>query len=183
MRLFLTRLACAAALCASAAAHAGVVTFDDPAVITIGPDGTAVYAEAGFTISGQAASFLTLDGALISGFDAGAISLAAAGGQPFGLQSFDYGFYDLGFGNAPGVLSILGLLNGAAVAAQSFPLGGNASATFGSQWANLTEVRVSGTTGFALDNITGNAVPEPGTLSLAVLALAALGWRHRRRGC
>lgn len=182
MRVLLTNLACAAALCAGTAAHAGVVTFDDPAVIAITPDGTAVYTEAGFTLSGQAASFLTLDEALVSGFDAGSISLMALDGLPFGLQSFEYAFFDLGFGSAPGVLSVQGLLNGSTVVAQSFALGENTAAMFGSPWAHLTEVRFSGTTGFALDNITVSAVPEPGTLGLVVLALATLGWRTRWSG-
>jgi len=185
MRTLLTPLACAAlcaALSATTAAQASVITFNDPAAIAIDPDGTATYSEAGFNISGQAASFLTLDDQLVGGLDSSAFSLQAAGGLRFGLQSLEVAFYDLGFGAAPGVLSIVGLLNGASVASMSFPLGASTTATFGATWANLTELRFAGSTGFALDNINVTAVPEPGTLLLTALALAALAWQMGGRG-
>jgi hypothetical protein len=175
-----TTLACAAALCvAAASAQAGVVTFNNPGVITIDGGGVATYSEAGFNIVGPAASFLTLDDALVGGFDGGPFSLLAQGGGLFGLQSLQFAFYDLGFGGAPGSLSVVGLLNGAQVAAQQFSLGTLATASFGAPWAQLTEVRFSASTGFLLDNITANAVPEPTSLALAGLALLALAWQHR----
>ncbi len=181
MKTLLTSMALAAALCTGTLAQAAVVTFNNPGQIVIAPDGTATYTEAGFTISGQAATFLTLNDALIGGLDSSFFSLRTVTSGRFGLQSLDYAFFDLGFGLPPGSLSVIGLLNGAQVASQVFSLGAGSTASFGTAWANLTEVRFSGTTGFALDNITATAVPEPGSLALACVALAGLGLSTRSR--
>jgi len=101
MKTLLTTLACAVALCTGTVAQAAVVTFNNPGVINIAPDGTATYTEAGFTISGEAASFLTLNDALIGGLDSSFFSLRTVGAGRFGLQSLDYAFFDLGFGLPP----------------------------------------------------------------------------------
>lgn len=180
MRKLLTAMACAAALCLGSAAQAAVLNFDDPGVIDIDPmTGIATYTESGFTISGPAASFLTLGGQLVGTDPPTPIALKALSGGRFSLLALDYAFFDLGGAPAPGMLLISGILDGMTVTTQLLSLGDAASFTFGASWRGLTEVDFQGSLGFALDNIS--LVPEPGTLLLAngALLLLALGARRR----
>lgn len=174
--------ALAAALCSGGAAHAGLVTFDNPGQIDI--DNTtdvARYHEAGFVISGPSASFLPLDDALFGGFDDTAFSFSQDGGGRFSLQSFDVVPEDFGFGTDAGTLFVSGLLDGVQVASLSVDLASASHLLFDSRWAQLTEVSFSSTGGFALDNIAAS-VPEPGSLALVGAALLmAVSSRQRRR--
>ena len=183
MKHLLIAAALVAALCSGGAAQAGVLTFDDPAIVDIDNNiGIATYTERGFTISGPAASFLTLNDSLVGGIDASTpFSLKALGGGPFSLLSLDHAFFDLGFGAPPGALIVTGLLNGVQVASQQLSLGDLASFGFGAGWARVSEVTFSGTTGFALDNLSVLAIPEPGTLALTAAGLAAVLFSRRRR--
>ena len=123
MNRLLGTLALAAALCSGGAAHAGLVNFDNPGLVDIDSNGVATYGEAGYVITGPAASFLPIDVAP----------------------------YDLGFG--PGTLALVGLVGGTQVASRNVDLTGATSLSFDSSWANLTSVSFSATGGFALDNI------------------------------
>jgi hypothetical protein len=179
--------AAAAALCLAGSAHAAVVNFDAPGLITIDPiTSVATYTEAGYKIQGQAAEFLLLDngagnGFLVGGFfGASPLSLMAATGGAFSLLGLDLAFFDLG--DPAGTLTISGLLNGNQVATSIFNLGGLNTATFGAAWAQLTQVNFQATSGFSLDNINVTAVPEPGTLALVGLAVAGLAITRRRAG-
>ena len=96
-----------AAFCLAGSAQAAVLTFDDPGVVEI-DNGVATYTEAGFAISGLAASFLPIDQRLVGGFDATPFSLMLAGGGSFSLRSLDHDFFDLGFGGAGSELTITG---------------------------------------------------------------------------
>lgn len=179
MNRILGAVALAAALCSGGAAHAGLVTFDNPGVIDIDNNtGIATYGEAGFVISGPATSFLPLGGAMVGGFDSTPFTLSLLGGGLFGLQSLDVAAFDLGFG--PGMLTVAGLLGGTQVAALSIDLASPGSVSFDSNWANLTSVSFSATGGFALDNISASAVPEPSGFLLAGAGLMLLGAARRR---
>ncbi len=177
MNRFLGALALAAALCSGGAAQAAFINFDNPGLIDIDNNtGIATYTEAGYVISGPAASFLPLDGAMVGGFDPTPFSLSQLGGGVFGLQSLDIAAYDLGFG--PGMLAVVGMLGGAQVAALNIDLANAGSVLFDSSWAQLTSVSFSATSGFALDNIA--TLPEPGSFALAGVALLMAAARHRR---
>ena len=195
MKRLLSAVALAAALSAGGVAQAAVITFNAPNVIVLDSSATvATYTEAGYKIVGAAAAF-GLNGdapgaeVLVGGnsdFDTNPptpipFSLMSSTGAAFALLAFDYGFFDLG--GTPGTLTVTGLLNGAQVATRNFALGGQTHFDFSSIWRNVTEVRFSGTSLFALDNIS--AVPEPGTLALTTSALlvmaAGMGFVRRRR--
>ena len=184
MRNVLSTLACAVALCAGPAAQAALVTFNNPTLIDIDPvTNVASYNEAGFTFSGDAASFLPLD-FIGSGGSGGLfvlanslLKLSASSGGLFDLQSLDFGLFDPLNTTPPPSLVVEGLLANNSLLTQTLGLG--ALANFGfTNWTGLREVRFSANADFVLDNVS--AVPEPASWALIALALVGLGVSRRR---
>ena len=182
MKHALSRLACAAALTFSLGAQAAVVTFDTMGPIDIDNNtNVATYQESGFTLSGQAASYLTVGGIGSAGSGGlflatgNPLTLALTGGGLFNLLSLDYGLL-----SPPGAgdLTVEGLLDDNSLLTAMLALGDLASFQF-QGWSGLRSVTFSATADLVLDNI--NAVPEPGTAALAALALSGLALARRRR--
>ena len=184
MRNVLSTLACAVALCAGPAAQAALVTFNNPTLIDIDPvTNVASYNEAGFTFSGDAASFLPLDFIGSGGSGGlfvvanGLLKLSASSGGLFDLQSLDFGLFDPLNTTPPPLLVVEGLLANNSLLTQALGLG--ALANFGfTNWTGLQEVRFSANADFVLDNVS--AVPEPASWALIALALVGLGVSRRR---
>ena len=178
----LTRLACAAALTCSIGAQAALVTFDTPALIDIDNNTfVATYQESGFNLTGPATSYLPLDaiGSAGSGgllvFADSPLTLTSAGGGLFSLLGIDYGLFDT---MGSGSLTVEGLLNDNSLLTEMLALGDLASFQF-QGWSGLKSVTFTATADLVLDNI--NAVPEPGSAALAMLALSGLALVRRRR--
>ena len=173
----------AAAACIAASAQASVVVlnFDNPGFVIDNPDGSQTLVESGYALSGPAFSFLPIDnggnGVIVG--DGTPFSLQQVGGGLFSLRSLDYAFDPI-FGQPAGDLSVIGLINGMQVATRTLGLGPQASAMFDDSWKSLTSVSFSATSGFSIDNIA--LVPEPGSLALVALSLAALVASGRRAG-
>lgn len=163
--------------------QAAMINFDDPnALIQLDLAAqTASYSEAGFTISAstalQGAPFLILDGVGTAGTSglfgllASQLTLTADGGGPFSLAGFDAGVL---FGG--GLLHVDGQVAGGPGLSADLTLDALAQFDF-SGWTGLTALTLSADTDFLLDSVRVDAlaVPLPGSLSLALLALAALG--------
>lgn len=196
MKKMLATLSCAVALSLSTAVGAAVLTFDSPSLIDIDPaSNVATYREAGFTITGAAASYLPIDnvgargtGGLVILAD-GRVKLTSSDGGLFTLNSFDYGLFDSG---DSGALNVNGLLSDNRQLNSTLPLGGVKNFAF-QGWTGLREVNLIANTDFVIDNVNavsgagnpgggggGNAVPEPGTLALMGVAAAGLIGARKR---
>ena len=184
MRKALSTLACAVALCAGPGAQAALVTFNSPSLIDIDPvTSEASYNEAGFTFSGDVASFLQLD-SIGSGGSGGlfvtansVLKLTASNGGLFNLQSLDFGLFDLFDTTTSPALLLEGRLADSSLLSQTLGLG--ALSNFGfANWTGLREVRFSANAAFVIDNVS--VVPEPASLALAALGLAGMGLARRR---
>lgn len=195
MKKTLATLSCVVALSLSTTVGAAVLTFDSPPLIDIDPaSNLATYREAGFAITGAAASYLPIDnvgargtGGLVILAD-GRVKLTSSDGGLFSLNSFDYGLFD---SVDSGALNVNGLLSDNRQLNSTLPLGSLKNFAF-QGWTGLREVNLIANTDFVIDNVNavsgsgnpggGNAVPEPGTLALMGAAAAGLlGARKRRR--
>lgn len=183
MHTLLRSVVLALALGASQFAGAAVVGFDDPALIEIDNDsGRATYREAGFTLSGDAAGFLTIDGLgrdLSGGLvllDGSTVSLMAAQGGPFSFGSLYAGRLA---GEGAASLSITGIFGDSSQRNLALVLSDLASFT-PAQWTGLTELRFAASGDLVIDEILVAAqVPEPASVAMLLLGLAALAGTRR----
>lgn len=173
--------AIAAALAFSAASlgHAGTIGFDTPTLIdTDSTPGLALYREAGFSIAGQPAGFLQIDGlgsamsgalVLLSGET---ISLTAGNGGMFGFAGLDAGAFDT---TVAAMLNVTGIFADSTVLSSSVTLAELGNFSFAGL-TGLSELRLSASADVVLDNlmVSASEVPEPGTTAMLLLGVGAL---------
>jgi MYXO-CTERM domain-containing protein len=177
MKHILSTLACAAALGLAGTAQAGLVTFNDPALIDIDDvTNVASYSEFGFTVSGQSASFLLLDGIGSAGTSGlflvmgSLVSLGAVGGGDFSLLGLDFS----------GDLLVEGYIGGTQTLSQHLVGGPDlASFSFSPAWSGLSQVTFSVNADSVIDSVS--AVPEPAGWAMTGLALLGLAAQRRHR--
>lgn len=177
MKKLLCLLGATLALASAGASQAAVIGFDTSAVIDIDNDtGQAVYREAGFSLSGPAASFLTIDGigaGMSSGLFLGSgttISVMADGGGQFSFAGLDAG----GFDSATAMLSITGVFSDMTQVSSMVQLTALDSFSFNGL-LGLSELRISADADVVLDNLgVASPVPEPGSTALLLLGVGTL---------
>jgi hypothetical protein len=167
-------------------AQAAVINFDQPALIDIdNATGNAVYREAGFALSGDAAGFLQLDG--IGTNASGGLFLTA--GSTLSIMAGDDGLFsflglDAGSLDAtvPAMLDIVGVFADKSQQNLMLSLSGLGPVSIAA-WNGLAELRFMASADVVLDNINLSAVPEPGSIAMVMLGLGALfGARRVRKG-
>lgn len=171
-------LTLAVALAAAAPlAQAEVLDFNNPAVIDI-DNGTnrAVYKEAGFSLAGNAAGFLTIDGVGTGGsgglvlLAGNTLSLMSGNGGLFNFSALDAGRYNAA---NPATLSIMGIFDDNTQQNLMLTLTGIGTQPL-STWSGLTELRFTASADVVVDNIVLSAVPEPGAVAMLLLGLGTL---------
>lgn len=190
-KLFRTRvfrtLVAALALSAAASSHAAVIGFDTGAEIAIDNDtNLATYSEAGFSLTGMAASFLTIDG-IGSGASGGlflaqgnTLSLTAQDGGLFRFTGLDAGLFGA---DLAALLDVTGIFADSTSVGATRTLAELTSEGFVG-FDGLSELRISATADLVLDNLLAEAspVPEPGTVAMLLLGLGALTGARRAAG-
>lgn len=179
-------LAAVAALGISSIGHTAVIDFDTPVIIDVdNPSGLARYSEDGFSITGQAASFLTIDGlgtgmspalVLLAG---NTISLTGDNGELFSFMGLDAGGLD---SSMAAMLNVTGLFGNLTKFSSTLTL--NELGSFNFAGLGLSELRFSASADVVLDNLMldAAAVPEPATTAMLLLGAAALIGSRRRAG-
>lgn len=177
MRKSLCMLAAVLAVSAAPAATAAVVDFNAPGLIVIDNDtNRASYNEAGFSLMGEAASFLTIDdlgsggsGGLVL-FGGNSVSIVSADRLPFNFLGLDAGLFDP---NTPAMLSLTGIVGGGGQFSTTVTLGSLASLPL-TDWTGLSELRLSASADLVIDNLQVSPVPEPGMAAMLLLGMGGL---------
>lgn len=187
MRKLLCTLAAVLAVTAAPAVTAAVIDFDAPGLIEIdNATNRATYNEDGFSLAGDAAGFLTIDG-LGSGasgglvlFGGNSISLVSMDGILFNFLGLDAGLFDP---DTPAILSLTGIVGGNEQLSTTLALGDLTSLSL-TGWTGLSELRLSASADLAIDNVQVSPVPEPDVAAMLLLGLGtlvALRSRHVRK--
>ena len=177
MRKLLCTLAAVLAMSVAPAVGAATIDFNNPGLIEIdNGTGVATYGEAGFSLRGDAAGFLTIDGLGSGGsgglvlFGGNSISLSTVDGTLFNFAGLDAGLLDQG---TPGTLSLTGIFGAGTQLSTMLALGELASLDL-MAWNGLSELRLSASADLIIDNIQVSPVPEPDTVAMLLLGMGAL---------
>jgi len=184
MRKLMCTLAAVLAMGVAPFVGAATLDFNNPGLIDI-DNGTGVgtYAEAGFSLRGDAAGFLTIDGLGSGGsgglvlFSGNSISLGTTDGTLFNFSGLDAGLFDA---DTPATLSLIGIFGGGTQLSAMLALGELTSLDL-TTWNGLSELRLSANADLIIDNIQVSPVPEPDTVVMLLLGAGALlGLRSRQ---
>ena len=185
MHQFIRAVSVALALVVGGASQATVVNFDNPALITI-DDATniATYLESGYAFTGDAASFLPIDGvgSAMSGglvlFANSAVTLAASSMSPFSFTGFDAGRFDP---DSAATLTISGLFANNTQHNVTLSLGQLANYAF-TDFAGVSSLRFSASNDLVFDTLSvqTSPVPEPATTAMLLAGLGVLAAMRKR---
>ena len=178
-------LALGAGVAVGGASHAAVVNFDNPAPITIdNATNIATYMESGYSLSGDAASFLPIDGLGTAGtaglvlFANSAVTLVSSSMLPFSFTGFDAGRYDP---TSAATLTVSGLFANNTQHDVTLSLGQLASYAF-TDFAGVSSLRFSASNDLVFDTLSvqTSPVPEPATTAMFVAGLGVLVAMRKR---
>lgn len=178
-------LALGVGLAVGGASQAAVVNFDHAAPITIdNATNIATYLESGYSLSGEAASFLPIDGLGTAGtaalvlFANSAVTLASSSMSPFSFTGFDAGRYDPA---SAATLTVSGLFANNTQHDVTLSLGQLTTYAF-TEFAGVSSLRFSASNDLVFDTLSvqTSPVPEPATTAMLVAGLGVLAAMRKR---
>ena len=179
MHKLILKLTAALAMSAATLCHAATVGFDTDNLIDIdNSSNLASYSEAGFNLTGQAASFLTIDG-VGTGMSGGLVllggntlRLSADNGGLFSFSGLGAGLYDPAMA---AMLKVTGIFGDSTQRTSVVTLGNFGHLDFAGL-NGLSELRLSANADVVFDDLmlTASPVPEPGPAAMLLLGIGTL---------